>query len=336
MVISPDGQITSLVDAASGREAIAPGDVGNRLQLHRDIPNQWDAWDVDEHYRRTVRELDEVDEIRLESKPEEAAVVLVRTFGASRIEQRLALAAGSPSLEITSTVDWHEKQKLLKLGFGFDVHAERSAAETQFGHVFRPTHMNTSWEFARFEICAQRFIHVEEPGYGVAVANDSTYGHDVTRRTRPDGGTTTTVRQSLLRAPLYPDPQADQGLHVLRTTVRPTPTIAGAIEEGYRTNLPLRLVRGERGVSPIVTVSHPGVVVEAVKLAEDGSGDLVVRLYEAWGGRATATVRADADVASVRATDLLERPVEDGPAADGPSIELTLRPFQLVTLRFAR
>ena len=336
VVISPDGQITSLVDAASGREAIAPGDVGNRLQLHRDIPNQWDAWDVDEHYRRTVRELDEVDEIRLESKPEEAAVVLVRTFGASRIEQRLALAAGSPSLEITSTVDWHEKQKLLKLGFGFDVHAERSAAETQFGHVFRPTHMNTSWEFARFEICAQRFIHVEEPGYGVAVANDSTYGHDVTRRTRPDGGTTTTVRQSLLRAPLYPDPQADQGLHVLRTTVRPTPTIAGAIEEGYRTNLPLRLVRGERGVSPIVSVSHPGVVVEAVKLAEDGSGDLVVRLYEAWGGRATATVRADADVASVRATDLLERPVEDGPAADGPSIELTLRPFQLVTLRFAR
>ncbi len=341
VVIDSSGQITSLVDAASGREAIAPGERGNRLQLHRDVPNQWDAWDVDEHYRRTVRELDAVDEIRLESKPEEAAVVVVRSFGASRIEQRLTLAAGSPSLEITSTVDWHEKQKLLKLGFALDVHAERSAAETQFGHVFRPTHVNTSWEFARFEICAHRFLHVEEPGYGVAVSNDSTYGHDVTRRTRPDGGTTTTVRQSLLRAPLYPDPGADQGRHVLRTTVRPTRAIAEAIEEGYRTNLPLRHVRGDHGVDPVVTVSHPGVLVEAVKLAEDGSGDLVVRLYEALGARATATVTADADVRSVRATDLLERPLADGgglggAATDGPSIELTLRPFQIVTLRFAR
>jgi alpha-mannosidase len=336
VVIDSTGQIASLVDAASGREAIAPGDRGNRLQLHRDIPNQWDAWDVDEHYRRTVRELDEVDEIRLESKPEEAAVVVVRTFGTSRIEQRLALAAGSPSLEITSTVDWHEKQKLLKLGFGFDVHAERSASETQFGHVFRPTHVNTSWEFARFEICAHRFLYVDEPGYGVAVTNDSTYGHDVTRRTRPDGGTTTTVRQSLLRAPLYPDPEADQGRHVLRTTVRPCSSIAGAIEEGYRTNLPLRQVRGGRGVEPLLVVSHPAVVVEAVKLAEDGSGDLVVRLYESWGGRARTSVTANADVSSVQATDLLERPLADAATAPGASIDLELRPFQIVTLRFTR
>ena len=90
----------------------------------------------------------------------------------------------APSLEITNTVDWHERQKLLKLGFPLDVHADRSAAETQFGHVFRPTHTNTSWEVARFEICAHRWIHVGEPGYGVAVTNDSTYGHDVSRRTR--------------------------------------------------------------------------------------------------------------------------------------------------------
>ncbi len=336
VVIDAAGQITSLVDAASGREAIAPGDRGNRLQLHRDIPNQWDAWDVDEHYRRTVRELDAVDEIRLESKPEEAAVVVVRSFGSSRIEQRLALAAGAPSVEITSMIDWHEKQKLLKLGFGFDVHAERSAAETQFGHVFRPTHTNTSWEFARFEICAHRFLYVDEPGYGVAVTNDSTYGHDVSRRTRPDGGTTTTVRQSLLRAPLYPDPGADQGRHVLRTTVRPGTSVADAIEEGYRTNLPLRIVRGDHPVDPVVTVSNPAVVVEAVKLAEDGSGDLVVRLYESRGGRARAVVAADAAVGSVHTTDLLERRLADGAHADGASIELELRAFQLVTLRFVR
>jgi Glycosyl hydrolases family 38 C-terminal domain len=131
VVINSAGHISSLVDAATGLESIAPGEVGNRLQLHRDIPNQWDAWDVDEHYRRTVHELDSVDEMRLESKPEEAAVVVARSFGGSRIEQRLALAAGSPSVEITNTIDWHEKQKLLKLGFALDVHADRSAAEIQ-------------------------------------------------------------------------------------------------------------------------------------------------------------------------------------------------------------
>ncbi len=336
VVINSHGQLTSLVDAGTGREAIAPGELGNRLQLHRDIPNQWDAWDVDEHYRRTVTELDQVDDLRLEAKPEAATVVVTRSFGSSTMEQRITLAAGAPSVEITTSIDWHEKQKLLKLGFGLDVHADRSASETQFGHVFRATHTNTSWEFARFEICAHRFLHVGEPGYGVAITNDSTYGHDVSRHTRDGGGTTTTVRQSLVRAPLYPDPQADQGRHVLRTTVRPGAGIAEAVQEGYRTNLPVRTVHGAHGVDPLVTVSNPAVVIEAVKLAEDGSGDLVVRLYESQGGHASATVTADAPVASVHATDLLERPSADGFAAGAATIDLDLRPFQLVTLRFTR
>ncbi len=336
VMLDGSGRITSLVDAASGREAIAPGETGNRLQLHRDIPNQWDAWDVDSHYRRTVRELDAGAELRLEQTPTEATVVVSRSFGRSTLEQRLTLAAGAPSLEITSTIDWHETQKLLKLGFGFDVHADRSAAEIQFGHLFRPTHTNTSWEHARFEICAHRWLHVGEPGYGVAVSNDSTYGHDVSRTTRPGGGTTTTVRESLLRAPTYPDPAADQGVHVLRTTVRPGAAIVDAVEEGYRTNLALRTVQGAHGVDPVVTVSNPAVVVEAVKLAEDGSGDLVVRLYESSGGRATATVATDLGVARVEAVDLLERPLTDGVRADGGRVELALRPFQLVTLRFRR
>jgi alpha-mannosidase len=144
------------------------------------------------------------------------------------------------------------------------------------------------------------------------------------------------VRQSLLRAPLYPDPHADQGRHVLRTTVRPGAGIAEAVEEGYRTNLPIRWLRGAHPVAPLVTVSDRAVVVEAVKLAEDGSGDLVARLYESLGGRAHVTVTAEADVGSVETTDLLERPLAAGTSASGRSIELTLRPFQLVTLRFHR
>jgi alpha-mannosidase len=112
--------------------------------------------------------------------------------------------------------------------------------------------------------------------------------------------------------------------------------MAQAVEEGYRTNLPLRHVAGDHPVAPLITVSNPAVVVEAVKLAEDGSGDLVVRLYESLGGRARATVTADAEVGSVNATDLLERPLPEGAASEGPSIDLELRPFQLVTLRFRR
>ncbi len=208
----------------------------------------------------------------------------------------------------------------------------------QFGHVFRPTHVNTSWEVAKFEICAHRWIHVAEPGYGVAITNDSTYGHDVTRNVREDdGGTTTTVRVSLLRAPKFPDPGADQGRHELHVTVRPGATIADAVEEGYRTNLAPRVVHGAHGVEPLVTVVNQALVIEAVKLAEDGSGDVIVRLYESLGERSTGAVTANFPVRGLHAVDLLERPVDaPGVTAGRDSAELTLRPFQLVTLRFVR
>ena len=334
VVVDAAGHITSLVDAGTGREAIAPGAAGNRLQLYRDIPNQWDAWDVDEHYRRVVTELDEVDSIEIEGSDQSAAVVVRRTFGSSSIEQQIVLAAGSPSVEIVNDIDWREQQKLLKLGFGLDVHADRSAAETQFGHVFRPTHRNTSWDYARFEICAHRWIHVGEAGYGVAISNDSTYGHDVGRTSRGDGGTTTTVRLSLLRGPLFPDPEADQGRHVNRVTIRPGAGLGHAVEEGYRTNLAVRTVAGERDVDPLVSVSDPAVVVEAVKLADDGSGDVIVRLYESLGGRACAEITPGFEVSDLATVDLLERPVDGTGTLDDRT--LTLRPFQLVTLRLVR
>lgn len=236
---------------------------------------------------------------------------------------------------------------MLKIAFPLDVRADQSASETQFGHVFRPTHTNTSWDAAKFEICAHRWIHVGEPGYGVAVSNGSSYGHDVTRAIREDGGTTTTVRTSLLRSARFPDPEADRGEHVLELSIRPGADIADAVEEGYRTNLKPRLMRGGNPVEPLVSVSNPGIVVEAVKLAEDGSGDVVVRLYESLGQRSTGTVTANFPARTVVATDLLERTVQAtgvasrsaaaGGADPGTAVAgLVLRPFQLVTLRFGK
>jgi len=337
-VLDAEGLLASLVDHASGREAIAPGQRGNLLELHRDTPNEWDAWDIDEFYRRNVTPLTQAASVRLVREGADAVVLVERLAGTSTITQRIRLGAGSPSLSITTSVDWQEREKLLKLGFALDVRADRSAAETQFGHVFRPTHTNTSWETAKFEICAHRWIHVAEPGYGVAISNSSTYGHDVARNIRDDdGGTTTTVRLSLLRAPKFPDPEADRGMHELTVTIRPGADIADAVEEGYRTNLVPRLVHGGSPAEPLFSVTNPALVIEAVKLAEDGSGDVIVRLYESLGQRSAGKVTANFSVQAVASVDLLERPLEaPGVKACADGAELGLRPFQLVTLRFAR
>lgn len=166
----------------------------------------WDAWDVDEFYRNTVTDLTDAAEVVAE---DDNSVRIVRSFGASRVTQVLSLAPGERRLLIDTEVDWHETEKFLKLAFPLDVHAERYASETQFGHFHRPTHTNTSWESAKFEACNHRFVHLEEPGWGVAVVNDSTYGHDVTRTVRSEGdnGTTTTVRVSSSAPRASPTPR---------------------------------------------------------------------------------------------------------------------------------
>ena len=341
VAVDARGLVVSVYDLTAGRETLAPGQAANLLQIHPDFPNQWDAWDVDAFYRNVVTDLTEADEVALAAHDDEGATVRVtRGFGDSRAVQLLTLARGARRLDMETEVDWHETERFLKAAFPLDLHTDRYAAETQFGHLHRPTHTNTSWEAAKFEACAHRFVHLAEPGWGVAVVNDSTYGHDVTREAAPDA-TTTTVRLSLLRAPRFPDPETDQGVHRFRYALVPGAGIGDAVREGIRVNLPERRVRGgSADVAPLVAVDGDAVTVSAVKLADDGSGDVVVRLHEAHGGRTRATLTPGFPVASVTPVDLLERPLAEGapdgteivPGADG-SVELALRPFRLVTLR---
>jgi alpha-mannosidase len=191
-------------------------------------------------------------------------------------------------------------------------------------------------------------VHIGEPGYGVAVLNDSTYGHDVSRTVReaseaswgsarPEagGGTTTTVRLSLVRAPRIPDPGADQGRHRFTYSLLPGASIEDAVAEGYALNLPLRVADAAGEPEPVISVDGAGVTVEAVKLADDASGDVVVRLYESRGGRAQGALRTGFPLAGAQITDLLERPLEDAPVADG-TVPVALRPFQILTLRLKR
>jgi alpha-mannosidase len=332
VTIDARGLITSALDLELDREAVAPGLAANLLQIHPDTPNMWDAWDVDKFYRHKVTDLVDLDSLTREGD----AIKVVRSFGSSKVTQTLTVPAGGKRVEVTTEVDWHETEKFLKAAFPLDVHAERSAAETQYGHVFRPTHVNTSWETAKFEICAHRYIHVEEPGFGVALVNDSTYGHDVGRTAGPDGRTTTTVRLSLLRAPRFPDPITDQGDHTLRYAMVIGADIIDAVADGYRINLPVRTVTGGNEIAPLVSVSNPNVVVASVKAADDGTGDIVVRVYEATGGRAKAVVTPSFATTGVTESDLLERPFGERELdQDGP-VALSLRPFEIVTLRFAR
>ncbi|RNE62655.1 alpha-mannosidase [Cryobacterium tepidiphilum] len=344
VVIDADGLFTSVMDLANARELLAEGARGNLPQLHRDVPAKWDAWDLDANYRRTVTDLTAADSVAIVSDGSDgysAHVRVERSVGASRITQDITLAPGRAAIDIGVAIDWHERQKLLKLAFPLDVHADRAASEIQFGHVFRPTHTNTSWDAARFETVAHRWVHVGEPGYGVAIANDASYGHDITRTTDAAGHPATTVRLSLLRAPLYPDPDADQGEHRFRVALGVGAGIPDAVAEGYRLNLPLRTLTGvaDPSIEPLFSIDNPAVVIEAVKLAEDRSGDVVVRLYEAHGSRALATLIRSFDAADATETDLLERPLGRPRAvvgAAGAETTLELRPFQLVTLRFAR
>jgi alpha-mannosidase len=341
VVIDPDGLLCSVRDLVAGRELIPADARANLLQLHRDLPNRWDAWDIDASYRHQVTDLTGREMIEVVTATEDEALVEVRRcFGAgraSRAIQRIRLRRGGRRVEFQTEVDWRESEKLLKVAFPLDLRADQSCAEIQFGHVRRPLHANTSWDAARFEVYAHRFVHVGEAGYGVAIANDATYGHDMSRDTRPDGGTTTTARLSLVRGPLFPDPRADHGRHHFGYVLAPGADLAGAVGEGYRANLPVRRVPGSRAVPPVIAVDDGGtgaVVVEAVKAADDRSGDLVVRLYEALGGRARATVTPGVAVTEVVETDLLERPVAQPPVmvAAGGRFAVELRPFQIRTL----
>ena len=333
------GRITSLVSISNNRDAIAEGIPANEFQLHNDTPTRWDAWDIDENYRNTKQVLDRVDEFHSHLEHGCAVIETKRHIASpgrprSTIVQTLRLEPGSNALDIGVEVDWHESEKFLKLAFPIDIHAEEVAAETQFGFVKRPTHVNTSWDFARFETSQHKYLFLEERDWGVAFANDSTYGFDVQRTTESNGATVTNVRFSLLRAPKFPDPEADQGSHSMRFKIRPSATIQDAVHLGYELNTPAIEVLGNRPVEPLVTSAASQVIVETVKLAEDASGDLIVRLYESTGGRCSSLISFAGSASSISLTDFLEAPVSVEKTS-GDSINLEFRPFQVVTLRVA-
>jgi len=325
-----DGTVTSIIDLAQRREIVPDGSVSAALELARDHPVEYDAWDLESWTRSGGRPPDGATEVTvLDSGPLVGRIVVKRSFGPSTATTTYELRADERELRVHLTLDWHHDEHLLSIVFPLDVRADTAACDVQFGVCHRPTHSSSPWDAAKFEVCAHRFVSVAEPGFGVAVLNDGRYGHSVFD---------SAIRVSLARATKYPDPEADHGRHEVTLALRPHDGDLAAVRDAAaRLNRPVRLVVGGRAVSetaPLVDVSGHGVEVDAVKLADDGSGDVIVRLHEALGGRVPVTIAASRRIAAASRCDLLEEPERGEEVGDG-IVSFCLRPFELVTVRLS-
>jgi alpha-mannosidase len=321
--IDAGGGLASLVDLATGREALAAP--GNRLELYEDRPVDWDAWDIDPFHLQTRADCPPAAGLaEVHDDPLRAEVVVERAVGeASRLRQAFRLDAGAPRLEVHTAAEWHESHRLLKVAFPLAVHAHEATYEAAFGAVRRPAHFSTRHDAARYEVPGHRWADLSEHGFGVALLTDSKYGYSALHGT---------LRISLLRAPKTPDPQADMGRHEFGYAVMPHAggwQDAGVVGQARSFNAPLRWGAGLAAGS-WVSVDDPGLVLDAVKLAED-SGALVLRLYEAHGARGRARVRVAPAFSTARRANLLEDDL--GPAqVDGAEIVVDYRPWEIVTL----
>ncbi len=335
------GAVGSVVDRRIDRELVPAGMSVAQLQIATDQPVEFDAWDLESWTAPGSVPVPAADSITVtERGPLVGEVQAHYTFGASSATQTYRLTADSARLDITMDVAWAEDEKYLSLYFPLDIRSETAECEVQFGHVSRPTHASSSWDAAKFEVAAHRWVDLSEPRFGVALLNNGRYGYSV-----QEGG----IRISLLRAPSYPDPTADRGHHRVTVSLLPHgPGLAEVLSQAEALNTPLR-VRPPASApeqeppslavtsDPVCTLADPRIAVSAVKLADDGSGDLVVRMWEATGDRVRTTLELARPALAAFRTNLMEEPYGDGhPQVVAGVIELEMRPFELLTLRIER
>jgi alpha-mannosidase len=302
--LGSDGTLESVYDKLGQREVL--DGPGNQLWAYVDKPRAFDAWEVDAGYRSEGVEVGDVSRMSVsESGPHRAAVRIARRFRSSSVVQDVRLWANSARVELKTTLDWHDRHWLLKAIFPVAVRSPRATFETAFGVVERPTHGNTSWDAAMFEVPGHRFVDLSEPGYGVALLNDGKYGHHVFG---------SEMGISLLRSPTYPDPLADEGVQTFTYALYPhrgTWFEGGVLAEAEDLNRPLlaRSVQAEAERTwSAVELRGARLGLGALKVCED-SEDLLLRLYEPQGATERAAVelpdgwQLDAEV------DLLEEPV---------------------------
>ena len=328
---SADGDISQIFDKKNGRDVLPAHGVANQFQAFEDRPLAYDAWDIDAFYDDKRYFADPATRMTLvENGPLRWTVLVERRILSSVYTQRISLRRGSSRLDFETEIDWRERHILLKVAFPVEVLAPQATYEIQWGNVQRPTHRNTSWDWARFETCAQKWVDLSEGGYGVSLLNDCKYGHDIQENV---------MRLSLLRAPTIPDPEADQGEHRFTYSLLPHSDAWGVetMREAYALNDPLLVWAGSghagdgASLPPFVATDSANIVIETVKRAEDGRG-IIVRFYESQRRRGLVTLTAAFPLAGVYHTNLLEETQSDL-MPEGNQVTLMVKPFEIVTLR---
>jgi alpha-mannosidase len=325
------GQIISWWDKVAERQVLPEGEVANQFQAFEDRPLGNDAWDINIYYQDKQWSADEPAQIRvLERGPLRAVLQVRRTFLHSEITQRVSAYANLPRMDFETEVEWQEKHVLLKVAFPVEIHNTRATYDIQFGNVERATHWNTSWDWARFETCAHKWVDLSEGSYGVSLLNDCKYGHDTKDNV---------IRLTLLRSPTEPDPHADEGHHQFTYALLPHTGDwrSQTVQQAYALNLPLltRFKSSRTGLRPdsfaLVSADVPNVVIETVKRAEDDSG-LIVRCYECHNSRGPVTLTFGASIAEAAECNLVER--DDQPAAfKADRLVFNVEPYQIRTFR---
>jgi len=333
--LDEQGHFVRLYDKTARRDVLKAGCKGNVLRVFEDKPMAHQNWDIDIYYQQKSWVVDSLASAEVvETGPVRAALRLTRPFLDSTIVQTIYVYDQLPRIEFETFIDWKEDELLLKAEFPVEIHADSATYDIQFGNVTRPTHWNTSWDWARFEVCAQKWADLSEEGYGVSLLNDCKYGHDIR-----DG----VMRLTLLKSGTAPNPHADREQHWMTYALYPHLggwRQANTMQQAYNLNLPLyaRLIAPQDGTAPrhrslVQTDAFDHVMLETVKRAEDTDG-LILRLFEYTNRRGPVTLTFAQPVASAEGCDLLERKLRAlDLAADGQQLTFEIKPYEIVTIR---
>ncbi|UKZ77413.1 hypothetical protein TrVFT333_005134 [Trichoderma virens FT-333] len=351
-VVVEGGCITSLYDRVNNRETIEKGGKANKFVIFDDIPLFWEAWDVEVYHLETRRELNYGHTSIHEVKPHRVTLATeIQISKHSSIKSYITLSAalkGQPSwVECKAEVDWHENSKFLKVEFPVDIVNTEASYESAYSITKRPTHYNTSWDMAKFEVCCHRFADLSEHNYGVSILNDSKYGFATAGKL---------MRLSLLRSPKAPDEHADMGRHSIRWGILPHKGALSAttVRAGYAFNNPLKVLSAPKATIasltsvPIQLINSDesaSIILDTIKRGHDdadvsrreglrvNSGQsIIVRLYESLGGRSRGTIQTEFNVKRVTKVNILEDEIEEVSLADG-KFDIVLRPFEVATYK---
>ena len=324
--------IKSIYDKKNCREVIREGERANVLLAFEDKPHNYDAWNINIYYREKMWEIKNVESAGLiERGPVRTGLKITRKFLDSIIEQIIYIYNHIPRIDFATRIDWKERQILLKAAFPVDVHSEKATFDIQYGNVERPTHWNTSWDYARFESVAHKWVDISEDGYGVSLLNDCKYGHDV-----KDG----VIRITLLKSAVSPNTDADREVHEFTYSLYPH---GGGWREGntvqmaYALNCPMYSLIGEphEGSLPpefsLLKTDKDNVIPEVIKKAED-SDDIVIRVYECYNRRTNVSLTFFRDLTEVWECDLMENNIGKVDFA-GNKFEFTIRPYEIKTFK---